>query len=282
MSRRPLPSFEDLVASLTKLGGAVAVDPRAIADFRGRVAALMSITLSRKMLAGAIKRDPELVPILGLVVGLSQEALKNTFRVRFGTAAWTQLAKQRPGDVVAFLDDEFGVTQRLAQDRTANWQYVDILLERAGPRGGAGRAIVRGRAVEDAVELLVGKGGLNLPYKLRTRFAGRAGRTAPCDVAVPGAGEDTQIAIAAKGFNSTGSKLTDAAREIEMMADVRQPHQFVYAVIDGIGWHGRKADLRRIYDLRASRRIDGLYTLALLGDFQEELMRAARRLGLLP
>lgn len=89
------------------------------------------------------------------------------------------------------------------------------------------------------------------------------------------------IAIAAKGFNSTGSKLTDAAREIEAMADVRQPRQFVYAVVDGIGWYGRKADFRRIYDLRAERRIDGLYTLSLLSDFREELEQAARRLGLL-
>ena len=60
-------------------------------------------------------------------------------------------------------------------------------------------------------------------------------------------GGNAAIAVAAKGFDSTGSKLTDAVREIEEMADVRLPRQFIMAVIDGIGWKSRQSDLRRIY-----------------------------------
>lgn len=57
------------------------------------------------------------------------------------------------------------------------------------------------------------------------------------------------IAVAAKGFDSTGSKLTDAVREVEEMADIRLPAQYIMVVIDGIGWKSRIGDLRKIYHL---------------------------------
>ncbi len=50
-----------------------------------------------------------------------------------------------------------------------------------------------------------------------------------------GAAVVAPIAVAAKGFDSTGSKLTDSVREVEAMADVRLPTQFIMVVIDGIG-----------------------------------------------
>src|SRR5262249_30719289 len=122
---------------------------------------------------------------------------------------------------------------------------------------------------------------LGLPYAMRVRFSGQRGQDAPCDFAVPGGGQHALIVGAVKGFDSTGSKLSDAVREIEQMAAVRLPRQFVFAFVDGIGWLGRKADLRRIYKLWADHAIDGLYSLARRADFQQDLGDAARRLGLL-
>jgi hypothetical protein len=87
--------------------------------------------------------------------------------------------------------------------------------------------------------------------------------------------------VAAKGFDSTGSKLTDAVREVEEMAEVRLPTQFILAVIDGIGWKNRRADLRRIYQLQETKRIDGMYTLAMLDDFEADVRRAAQLRDLL-
>ncbi len=87
--------------------------------------------------------------------------------------------------------------------------------------------------------------------------------------------------MAAKGFNSTGSKLTDAVREIDEMATHRKPIQFVYVLIDGIGWLGRHNDLRRIHALAEQGAIDGLYSLALLGQFGLDLGLAARRVGVI-
>ena len=113
------------------------------------------------------------------------------------------------------------------------------------------------------------------------RFTGRNNRTAPCDLVIP-SGTTAEIAVAAKGFDSTGSKLTDAVREIEEMADVRQARQFIMAVIDGIGWKNRVNDLRRIYSLWERQQIDGMYTLATLDRFRDDLEYAAHLRGLLP
>lgn len=69
-------------------------------------------------------------------------------------------------------------------------------------------------------------------------------------------------------------------REIKELADTRLARQFVFAFVDGIGWRGRRADLRRIFDLWANRHIDGLYCLRTVDAFQRDLTDAARRLGL--
>jgi DpnII restriction endonuclease len=276
----PSRSFEQFEATLSRLGGVVLADPIYRERFRELVKELSAVDPAKDVLTRLIESQPDLVPILGLVVGLSQEALKNTLRYRLGSAGWIQLARTRASEVISLLDDEFKLLARLNEERSRHWDYGDILLERAGSRGLAGRAIGRGRALEDRVELLVGKEGLGLPYKLRTRFVGTGGRSAPCDVAIPDGGEKALIAIAIKGFDSTGSKLTDAVREVVTMAEVRQPRQFVYAVVDGIGWKSRKADLHRIYDLWDHDLIAGVYTLAYFDEFRVELESAVRRLGL--
>lgn len=65
------------------------------------------------------------------------------------------------------------------------------------------------------------------------------------------------------------------------MAEIKTGRQFVFAVIDGVGWLRRQSDLRRIHALRAEDSIDGLYTISQLGEFRLDLELAANRLGLL-
>ncbi|WP_444827814.1 hypothetical protein [Actinokineospora sp.] len=167
----------------------------------------------------------------------------------------------------------------MADQRREQYSFGDILVARAGTRTTAKRAAVSGRKVEDEIETIVSS--LGLPCETRTRFIGRNRRDAPCDLAIPN-GTDAQIAVAAKGFDSTGSKLTDAVREVMEMAEVRKPTQFVVAVIDGIDWKSRRADLNRIYQLWRSGQIDGMYTLASLGQFREDIESFARMRRLLP
>lgn len=177
------------------------------------------------------------------------------------------------------LDEGFGLIDEVVSQRRRHWSFADVLLERFSSRRRAGRAVGRGRQVEDQVEAIVTE--LGLPHAMRERFVGRNGRDAHCELAIPEAGDGAAIVCAVKGFDSTGSKLTAAVTEIKQMADVRLPRQYVLAVIDGIGWLNRQSDLRRIHQLWQERGIDGVFTLSMLDDFRAELKDAASRLGLL-
>jgi hypothetical protein len=216
---------------------------------------------------------------LGLAVGLSQEKLKNTLKHHLGTSGWITLARERPADLVMMLEEQFDLARLIEVQRNRRYDFGDILIARAGTRQTATAAGASGRKIEDEIEAIATD--LGLACQTRTRFTGRNGRTAPCDLVIPSA-SSADIAVAAKGFDSTGSKLTDAVREIEEMADVRQARQFIMAVIDGIGWKNRVNDLRRIYGLWERRQIDGMYTLATLDRFRDDLQQAARLRGLLP
>jgi hypothetical protein len=228
-------------------------------------------------LASWVAAHPEWVPVLGLAVGLSQEKLKNALKDRLDSSGWQTLARKRAGELITMLDEDYDVVRLVSVQRCRSYDFGDMLVARAGTRLTAARAGVSGRKVEDEIEAIVA--GLGLMWQTRTRFVGRNNRTAPCDLVIPNGG-NAAIVVAAKAFDSTGSKLTDAVREIEEMADVRLPRQYIIVVIDGIGWKSRKADLRRIYDLWVSEQIDGMYSLASLGRFREDVERAARLRGL--
>ncbi|WP_423919418.1 hypothetical protein ACPEEZ_12280 [Frigoribacterium sp. 2-23] len=233
---------------------------------------------ARRALAAWIAAEPDRVPVLGLSVGLSRERLKNALRHAFDTPSWGRLARERADDLVRHLDVEFGLVASLRAQRDRTYTFGDVLVARAGTRVSAVRAGTSGRRLEDEIETIARD--LGLPSQTRTRFGGRNGLTAPCDLVIPSAAQP-DIVVAAKGFDSTGSKLTDAVREIEEMAQVRLPRQFVIAVIDGIGWKSRQSDLRRIHALWESHQIDGMYTVATLPRFRTDLAEAARLRGLL-
>jgi hypothetical protein len=270
-----LPPFEEFLHSLSQLTTPAGPPPAAAVEPYEHAAEQLKALdqVDRAALTALLSEHSEWVLILGSVVGLSQEQLKNILRHRLGTAGFVKLAQERAAEVVALLDEEYGLVDRVRAERHREWSYGDVLFERIASRSRAGRAIGRGRQLEDDVEEVVV--ALGLPYDLRTQFVGRAGRTGSCDLAIPAAGESALIVCAVKGFDSTGSKLTDAVREIEAMAEVRRPRQFVYAVVDGIGWLSRQADLRRIHALAVERSIDGLFSRAQMGTFREELGQAA-------
>ena len=217
---------------------------------------------------------PKQTYVLALVVGLSREKLLNHLRNWFGTASWRKAAVERAPEFIERMDAEFDLLRLLRTQRSRSYTFADILVARAGSRATATSAGQSGRKIEDEIEAITQS--LKLPYTPRTRFEGRTGRTAPADLAVPAGGRDCVIAVAAKGFDSTGSKLTDAVREIAEMADARTGGQVALAVVDGIGWKGRMADLKRIWTLWDSGAIDGLYTLATLDQFKADLDGYAR------
>lgn len=268
--------FADYLGTLGRLSAhidplAPTQEAEAIRTATVSLAALPAI--SQESLSTWTAAHPHDVPVLALIVGLGQEKLKNALKHEFGTAGWVLLGRNRAGELIAWLDDAYGLVAQVNAQLHQQYGIADVLIARAGTRTVATAAGQQGRKVEDEIEAVAK--GLGLPYETRTRFAGRNGRTAPCDLVIP-SGSSAEIVVAAKGFDSTGSKLTDAVREIEEMADVRMARQFVIAVIDGIGWKNRISDLRKIHQLWMDRQIDGMYTLATLNQFRDDIEDAAR------
>ena len=268
--------FEDYLKTLGRLTSHV--DPTASTPEAERIVAAVDrlgglLDTDLTGLAAWVRDNPGEVPVLGLAVGLSQEKLKNALRDRFDTTGWHGLARSQPIELVSWLDAEFDLVRMLRVQMTRTYTFADILVARAGSRVTATRAGASGRRIEDEIEDIARD--LGLDYTTRSRFTGRNGRTAPADLII-GNPESADIVVAAKGFDSTGSKLTDAVREIEEMAEVRLPKQLVLAVIDGIGWKSRQSDLRRIHQLWADRQIDGMYTLVGLDRFRDDVTEFAQ------
>ncbi|MBO9049171.1 hypothetical protein [Curtobacterium flaccumfaciens] len=277
----PASAFDEYLATLGRL--TAHIDPTASTsdaeDIRMATRSLAGLgNVDESTIVAWVATHPNLVPVLGLVVGLSQERLKNVLKDGFGTSGWTTLAREKPVELVRWFDASFDLLRLLTVQRNKTYEFADVLVARAGTRVTATQAGKSGRKVEDELEAIARD--LGLPYSTRTRFIGRNGQDAPCDLVIPGNG-DAQIVVAAKGFDSTGSKLSDAVREIQEMANVRRPTQFVLAVIDGIGWKSRVSDLRKIHALWSTGDIDGMYTLATLDKFRDDLAKAARLRGLL-
>lgn len=249
-------------------------------EVQAAVTALHSLpAIDREHLAKFVSEHPPWVPILASCVGLGLEQLKRQLRYHLGSSGWISLARSQAQRLIAVLDENFGLVEAVRTQLVRQWTFADVLVDRSKwSRRRARRSVRTGRFLEDAVEEVIKD--LGLSYVMRGRFSGLGGQEAPCDVAIPSAGASALIVGAIKGFDSTGSKLTDAVREIEQMANVRLARQFVFAFIDGIGWLGRQADLKRIYDLWTSKAIDGLYSLHHIEQFRNELQEMAKRFSL--
>lgn len=275
-----VPSFEEYVGTLSPVDTAVAgTEPEAL-ELCSRATARVEEArpIDRPKLAVIVGEDPRLLPVFAAAAGLSQERFRTWLHARFATAGWVRLGGERPDDLVEAMDDDLGIVALLEGQAERKWTWADALARTMAPRQRASSSIEQGRALENAVEAVVTE--LDLPFSARTRFEGTGGRTGPADFAIPSAGEAALIAIGVKGYDSTGSKLGDAATEIETMAEVRKPTQFIFAVVDGHGWLRRKKDLRRIHALWETSRIDGVYNLATLDELRGALQAAAQRLSL--
>ena len=275
-----IPTFEEYLSSLSPVSTFPAGAPADLELCQQATEAIGSLDpLDSPNLAEAVSQEPGLLPVMAAVTGLSQERFKGWLKVNFDTEGWITLGRQRALDVVTAMEDQFDILDLLREQAARDWTWADVLAQVMSPRSRAGSAIQQGRDLEDRVEAVIN--AVPLPFAARTQFVGINALSAPADFAMPAGGDLAQIAVAVKGFDSTGSKLTDARREIEEMATIRKPGQYIFAVIDGYGWARRQGDLRRIHDLWAADRIEGLFNQGSLVEFQAALQDAGRRLRLI-
>ena len=275
-----VPDFDEFLGRITRLTPQddPTIETAISRQIRAATADLSSLpTIDRASLTAWVADHPETAYVLGLVMGMSKERLQNSIRnVFLSTSSIAALARREPTRLIRTLDEEFDLVRLLQVQLGRAVTFGDVLIARAGGQARAKQAATLGRSLEDAIEDVVRD--LGLPYRTRTRFVGKGGTTGPADLVI-GSTTNAKIIVAAKAFDSTGSKQSAAVDEVRLMAEVRLPNQYLCVVIDGMGWVSRRADLRRMYDLWSADLIDGLYTTATLDDFRRDVAHRARLLG---
>jgi hypothetical protein len=172
-----------------------------------------------------------------------------------------------------------GLLEAMAAEMARPLHWSDTLVERL--RSGRGSAISgqrRGRGVEDFAEQVVRQVFGN-DFQMRVTFAGRAGRTAKCDFAIPSR-EMPRILIEAKGYAATGSKMTDVIGDIEqIIASKRGDTTFLFFT-DGLTWKQRQSDLRKIVRYQNNGDIARVYTYSMATQFEADLRQLKQEYAL--
>ncbi|AIT08491.1 hypothetical protein MC45_18405 (plasmid) [Sphingomonas taxi] len=190
-------------------------------------------------------------------------------------------AKRYKADREGFLDalDSLGLPAQMAG--TINYQPIwsDILKERL--RSGRGSAIQgqkRGRGLEDFTEALV-REVFGDAYETRCTFTGADGKTAKCDIAIPDRNRP-RIVIEVKGYNATGSKMTDIIGDLDAIIDAKRHDTTLMFVTDGSTWAARLSDLRKIVERQNQGKIARIYTTKMQADFLADLQSLKGSMGL--
>ena len=130
----------------------------------------------------------------------------------------------------------------------------------------------RGATLEDAVEsiLMELKDEIGLTFDRGGNFVGSSGEEAKADFTIPSR-EVPHIIIEAKGYEATGSKLTDVLGDILKVLKAKDENSHYFFVTDGIGWHRRLSDLKKIVEHHQHGNIEMIYTMSTLPDLKKAI-----------
>ena len=199
-----------------------------------------------------------------LFLGKSQESVAHLLCDALGDTGmnWARLRKlasQEPARMAQALAS-IGLPQIITSQLRRRWKLEDVLFERYEmSRGRAVAGQKRGRALENDVQRVLL--GIAVPFKRGGKFEGKGGIEAKCDFAIP-TRDHPKIVIEAKGFEATGSKLTDFLGDVLKIAQAKAYHMYVFILTDGRGWHNRQSDLEKLVQYQNDGLIDMIYTRA--------------------
>lgn len=222
-----------------------------------------------KMLA----QNPSFLDVSRLFLGLGQEPASHLICEKLGKATlnWPSLKSfsiKNP-KILAKALCKVGLPELVVEHLSRDWRAEDILIERY--KMTRGRAIAgqkRGRALEDEVQAVINK--IKIPFERGVTFIGHKGEKAKCDFAIP-LKDHPKIVMEAKGFEATGSKLTDFLGDILKIGQAKEYHTYFFLITDGRGWHNRQSDLKKIIQYHHDGLIDMVYTRARLKQLAEDV-----------
>jgi hypothetical protein len=265
-------TLEDLLGELAELPADWMDDfaKEVVVQLRISVGALRGLgrPTSAEDLADQLRESDKFLDVARLFLGQSQESVAHTLCAELSTESMTwpklrRLGKQDPGRVGEALD-AIGLSGIINEALTRRWEVEDVLIDRY--RMTRGRAIAgqaRGRALEDEVQAVLECE--NIPFERGVTFTGKKGETAKSDFAIPSK-DHPKIVIECKGYEATGSKLTDFLGDVLKIVQAKDYHMYFFLVTDGRGWHNRVSDLRKIVEHHHSGDVDMVYTMARLAD----------------
>jgi hypothetical protein len=200
-----------------------------------------------------------------LFIGVSQETSAHQIAAHLPPPgpSWTalrRLVRTNPAQLAEALV-RLGLPEIIFRDLNKPWTVEEMLIDRYRmSRGRATAGQARGRSLEAKVEEILRP---IVPYEARISFVGRGGVTAKSDFVIPDRNHP-KIVIEAKGFEATGSKLTDFLGDIRKIIEAKESRTYFFIVTDGRGWFHRKSDLQHIIDFQHLKDVDMVYTSATL------------------
>lgn len=174
---------------------------------------------------------------------------------------------------------DLGILEAMAVNICRKPKWNDVLVERL--RSGRGSAISgqkRGRGVEDFAEALV-KSVFGVNYDKRCNFAGKDGKPAKCDFAIPSKA-NPRVVIEAKGYGATGSKMTDVLGDVEKIIAAKRADTALLFFTDGLTWNQRRSDLRKLVDYQNRGDITRIYTSSMSAQFKADRQQLKTEAGL--
>jgi hypothetical protein len=165
---------------------------------------------------------------------------------------------------------DLGALEAMKAEVHRQLHWSDVLVERL--RSGRGSAIAgqrRGRILEDFAEAIV-RSVYGDRFEMRCSFAGPQGQKAKCDFAIPSK-EAPRVLIESKGYAATGSKMTDIIGDLQKIIAAKRPDTALLFLTDGLPWHQRQSDLRKIVDFQNQGEITRIYTTAMAEQFKADL-----------
>ena len=246
----------------------VAQIPAIIASIRARGADLDAAALGKLLV-----EQPLALDVIRLLAAEGQEPMAHKIcdvlgGQRRGWTALRRLARNKPEEMATALV-AIGMPTLIHEQIGREWTIDDVLVDRY--KLGRGRAIAgqsRGRGLENEVEAILR--AIPVPFEMRVTFVGPDGTTAKCDFAIP-TREEPLIVIEAKGYEATGSKLTDFLGDVLKIKQAKGYHTYLFVVTDGRGWFNRQSDLKRLVELHVNGTVEMIYTRARLGQLAEDV-----------
>lgn len=269
-----------------QIGDLLASVSRVAADWRDELADRVIDALDRferedgdaqKAIRELLNIDFEVAIIVArMILGMSKDEFVHEFSA-LGDLSITKTAYAREPDTFVAVLVRLGLLDELEHLWNRRYSWKDILLERL--RSGRGSAIKgqsRGRALEDFTERLLvecfGPGS----FDVRCRFTGAGGTsTEKADFAIPGR-EDPCILIEVKAYGATGSKQTDILGDVARIAAEKRPDTTLLLVTDGVSWHQRQNDLKKLVEMQNRGLISRIYTQAMADALSEDLRELRR------